>query len=114
MGSLDNKVYCLNAATGAKIWEYTTGDSVQSSPAVSGGYVYVGSLDKKVYCLDAATGALLREYETGSYVVSSPAVSGGYVYVGSHDNKVYCLMTADGDNGSWPMFKNNPERTGSN
>jgi len=26
----------------------------------------------------------------------------------------YCLKAAEGDTGSWPMFKNNPERTGSN
>jgi len=81
---------------------------------VSGGYVYVGSLDHKVYCLNAATGAKVWEYETGGDVASSPAVSGGYVYVGSYDNRVYCLNAADGDTGSWAMFKNNPERTGSN
>ena len=28
VGSYDSKVYCLNAATGAHIWNYTTGDCV--------------------------------------------------------------------------------------
>ena len=44
--------------------------------------------------------------------MSSPAVTGGYVYVGSSDYNVYCLDAATGDSGSWPMFKNNNERTG--
>jgi outer membrane protein assembly factor BamB len=42
-------VYALNARTGAKLWSYTTGNDVESSPAVSNGMVYVGSYDGKVY-----------------------------------------------------------------
>ena len=51
VGSLtDNKVYALNASTGAKLWSYTTGGAIYySSPAVANGVVYVGSLDGKVY-----------------------------------------------------------------
>jgi len=52
------------------------------------------------------------EFATGDVVESSPAVSGGYVYVGSVDGKVYCLKAAEGDTGSWPMFRYNLERTG--
>jgi len=48
VGSADNKVYCLNASTGAFIWSYTTGGRV-TSPAVADGRVYVGSADGKVY-----------------------------------------------------------------
>jgi len=96
VGSSDNKLYCLNAATGAKEWEFTTGGGVDSSPAVSDGYVYVGSHDGKVYCLNAATGAKEWEFIAGGSVESSPAVSDGYVYVGSHDGKVYCLNAATG------------------
>jgi outer membrane protein assembly factor BamB/ABC-type transport system substrate-binding protein len=77
-------------------WNYTTGGGVESSPAVSGGYVYIGSIDDNIYCLNATTGAKVWSYTTGSYVVSSPAVSGGYVYVGSYDDKVYCLNATTG------------------
>jgi outer membrane protein assembly factor BamB len=42
-------VYALDASTGALKWNYTTGGGVDSSPAVSGGFVYVGSWDGKVY-----------------------------------------------------------------
>jgi len=86
----------LPAAAGDLVWSYATGGAVESSPAVSGGYVYVGSYDNNFYCLDAATGDLVWSYATGGSVFSSPAVSGGYVYVGSVDNKVYCLDAASG------------------
>ena len=54
VGSYDDKVYCLNAATGAFIWSYTTGNYVDSSPAVADGIVYVGSMDGKVYAFGSA------------------------------------------------------------
>jgi outer membrane protein assembly factor BamB len=49
VGSEDGNMYALNAATGAKEWSYTTGNSVISSPAVANGVVYVGSNDQRVY-----------------------------------------------------------------
>ena len=39
---------------GQSMWNFTTGGPVVSSPAVSGGFVYVGSEDDYVYCLKAA------------------------------------------------------------
>ena len=49
VGSYDDNVYALNAATGVLIWKYQTGGWVSSSPAVANGVVYVGSWDGKVY-----------------------------------------------------------------
>lgn len=52
-GSDDNKVYALNAATGATLWSYSIADgldaSLTSSPAVANGTVYVGSTDTNLY-----------------------------------------------------------------
>ena len=88
VGSLDDKVYCLNAATGAFVWNYMTGGAVYSSPAVVSGLVYVGSMDGNVYCLNATSGALVWSYKTAKFlstngVSSSPAVVNRVVYVGS-------------------------------
>jgi parallel beta-helix repeat protein len=96
VGSDDNRVYCLDALTGAFVWSYATGGSVFSSPAVADGKVYVGSEDHRVYCLDALTGAFVWSYATGGLVDSSPIVVGGRVYVGSYDHRVYCLDALNG------------------
>jgi eukaryotic-like serine/threonine-protein kinase len=44
-------LYCLNAITGAKIWEYDfiSQYHMKSSPAIAAGKVFVGSPDGKVY-----------------------------------------------------------------
>ena len=93
----DKKVlYRLNATTGAQSWNYTAGGNLDSSPAVSGGIVYVGSDDNKLYALNETTGGSLWNYTTGNKVKGSPAVSGGFVYFGSDDKKVYSLNAATG------------------
>jgi outer membrane protein assembly factor BamB len=92
VGSYDNKVYCLNATTGAHIWNYTTGGSIsESSPAVADGKVFIGSYDNKVYCLNASTGAKIWSYTTGALVKSSPAIADNRLYIGSDDNRIYAF-----------------------
>jgi outer membrane protein assembly factor BamB len=83
---------------GSKLWEFTTGGAVHSSPAIgTDGTVYVGSSDGKVYALDGSTGAKRWEYATGGAIRSSPAIgSDGTVYVGSGDWKIYALDGATG------------------
>ena len=34
VGSLDKKLYAINGKTGVKLWEFETGDEVDSSPAI--------------------------------------------------------------------------------
>ncbi len=76
-------------------WSYTTGGSVDTSPAVVNGVVYVGSWDSKVYALNATTGTKLWEFTTESVVDPSPAVTNGVVYVGSGVH-FYALSTTTG------------------
>lgn len=88
------------AQPGQKFWEFQTGGSVYSSPAIGAdGTVYVGSEDGKVYALNGATGQKLWEFQTGGTVQlqSSPAIGAdGTVYVGSGDQKVYALNGVTG------------------
>ena len=91
VGSKDNNVYAIDAATGSERWRFATGSDVYSSPAVVDGVVYVGSWDESVYAIDAATGSERWRFATGSYVRSSPAVVDGVAYVGSYDGSVYAI-----------------------
>lgn len=83
---------------GTKKWDFTTGFSIKSSPAIdSDGTVYIGSQDHKVYALDGVTGRKKWEFLTGGSVASTPAISSdGFVFVGSDDQKLYALNGATG------------------
>ncbi len=96
VGSLDNNVYALDAATGVKLWSYTTGGQVYSAPAVANGVVYVGSNDNNMYALNAKTGVKLWSYATGYWINGAPTVENGVVYFGSNDSYVYALNASSG------------------
>jgi PQQ-like domain len=49
-------------------WQFQTGGYVISSPAVTGGMVYVGSMDQHLYALDRETGKAKWKFQTGSSV----------------------------------------------
>jgi outer membrane protein assembly factor BamB len=95
-GATDHKIYALNAATGEKKWEFTTGDQVWAGPVVSGGVVYAGSFDKKLYALDAATGAEKWHYETDGAIAAPALVFNNVVYVGSYNRHFYAMDATTG------------------
>jgi len=87
-----------NRPNNQELWNFTTGGSVASSPAVANGVVYVGSYDKKVYAFDAASGVAqwAQPFMTGGCVTSSPAVANGVVFIGSDDGKLYAINATTG------------------
>ena len=97
VGTHDGHVLALDAATGARLWDFATGDSVLAAPAVDSGRVYVGSYDKHVYALDAASGRLLWKRDTQGAVVSTPAVDGDLVVVGNRCYDLLGLTAATGE-----------------
>lgn len=114
-GSMNGKVYCLNANTGAALWSqpYQTLNStggngkVLASPIVYNGRVYVGNESATVHCLDASNGTLIWSHtfsrdanwpdRTGvSSVAIGPTATGEIrAYVGCDNGHVYCLSLAD-------------------
>ena len=63
--SVDDKLHCVDAKTGAPIWDYFTEGAIRLSPTVSGGKVYFGSDDGLVVCLQAADGAVVWKHRVG-------------------------------------------------
>jgi hypothetical protein len=103
---------------GTVLWEFETGFTVASSPAIGpDGTVYVGSDDNKLYAINGKSGVKLWEFETGGPVSSSPAIgSDGTVYVGSGlpDNNLYAIKTDSKGlaKSPWPMRGQNARHTG--
>jgi outer membrane protein assembly factor BamB len=89
----------VGAQVATQKWAFTTGDYVQSSPAIgSDGTVYVGGEDNKVYALDGETGNQKWAFTTGGGASTSPAIGAdGTVYVGSFEGIIHAL---DGETGN--------------
>ena len=84
------RLYCLDAETGAKVWEFNPGGddtAIWSSPSVCEGYVYVGSCNpvSKVFRLNALTG----EKDWGKKSIPTP--NGG-----SHTVEMHKLLDRHG------------------
>jgi outer membrane protein assembly factor BamB len=73
------------------LWSFDCGDTVESSPVVAQGNVYLGAENGILYCLDALTGAERWSFETENEVDSTPSVVDDVVYFGSSDMKFYAL-----------------------
>ena len=104
-------VFALAITSGRQIWRFDTEGTrlnsadwgfdrttVQSSPAVAGGSVYVGARDGFLYAIDRATGTQRWRHDHNvSWVNSSPAVSDGLVYAGTSDGRfIQAVDTATG------------------
>jgi len=107
IGSNDDRVHCVDAATGEPVWTFLTTDDVEAPPLVLDGRVYAGSVDGNLYAIDAASGEGIWTYATGGPIrgganfLRSPdgAVR---VIVGSYDRKLHCVDAATGK-GVWTV-----------
>jgi len=88
--SLDHKLYVLDAATGAKKWEFDTGGIITTTPVVGDGTVYVAGL-AKLFALDATSGAKKWDLKRAIGSGSDPSVVNGIVYFGVLDGSVFAL-----------------------
>lgn len=111
VGSADGSVHAARATDGRPLWRWDSPGraldsgafgfdrkTVQSSPAIGDGRVYVGTRSGSLYALDQATGEELWESSHGtSWVNGSPAVADGRVFAGSSDGRF--LQAVDAETG---------------
>ena len=93
IGGRDKRVYALDRLTGAEKWSFITEGSVDASPVVTGGRVYVGSLSGtgEFYVLDLATGKLVQSLTLDGPIASSASVGPDSVLVGTDRGTLYKL-----------------------
>ena len=111
-GSYDHKLYALDAATGAKRWDYATGDLIRSTTPLlaDDGTIYIGGDDGFIHALNG-DGTLRRTYATAQPILSAPLISAGRLIVGSTDGKLYAFDTGNNlARGPWPMHRHNLRR----
>lgn len=86
-------MYCLNATTGASIWEYQTEGASQigSSPAIYNGKLYFGTNAGYMYSLNATSGLFSARYTAPDDIGTAPTISGDLLYFGCDDGKLYAL-----------------------
>jgi len=84
---------CIDAATGAKVWDYDGMDRTISTVAIADGLVYAPDVAGRLHCLDAGTGKPVWIHEAKTETWGSPLVADGKVYLGT---KTHCLTFAHG------------------
>jgi outer membrane protein assembly factor BamB len=57
--SSEDTVFCLDCATGERLWAFPTAGPVRFAPRLAADRLFFGSDDGWVYCLDAASGSLI-------------------------------------------------------
>lgn len=82
------------------LWKFSTGkNSVEATPAIVDGIVYIGDMQEKLYALKLDTpetgGEKLWDFPGELGFPGSPAVRDGKVYCGDGDGVFYCLQASD-------------------
>jgi outer membrane protein assembly factor BamB len=88
---LDNSVYALDATSGEILWSFATADTIQASPALVDGVLYVASFDRNVYALDAETGEERWRFPIDGELTYGPSVANGVVYASTARGTVYAI-----------------------
>src|SRR5687767_10583303 len=78
------------------IWQFATGDAVESAVAVADGVVFAASMDEHLYAIDLNTGKEKWKYKAAPFK-APPAVRGKLVYVGDLDGYLHCVDVARGE-----------------
>jgi len=93
VGSDDNNLYALNAATGEFKWKYPALGKVYT-PTAKDGLVFAASFDNNLYSLDS-NGNLRWKTSTGGSIASPPVVYNDILY-GGFDKYIYAIYVING------------------
>lgn len=96
-GTVDGKLYCLDAATGAFQWFFETRGALRCPPITLEGVTYLGCDDNSIYTIDAASGDLLsKPFVSRDDFANGIAVGSGMIVGSSMDGNVYGVNASSG------------------
>ena len=110
VGSYDNNLYALNAATGEFLWKYPTEGGIVCKPVVFEGHLYFGSEDKRLHVISTRVGRLNWTYLTEGPVRSSSHIAEGHVFIGADDGYLHAVNTISGRR-AWRSDAGSPIRS---
>jgi outer membrane protein assembly factor BamB len=99
-GKTEAWLKCLSTAgqgdvtTNALLWSYPLEKHVMSTPAISGGLLFIADCGRKMHCLDAATGQVHWTHDINGEAWASPLVADGKVYLGTRSGEFLIFAAA--------------------
>ena len=96
IGCRDTNIYAVRADDGVQLWRRTTGSTVDSSAAISGGKLCIGSDDRQLWALDRTSGKPVWRFSAEAGIVSTPTFNDEAVFVGSGDGNLYAVDASTG------------------
>lgn len=64
--TVDHRLHCVDAKSGAPVWDFYTDGPIRLAPTLAHGNVYFGSDDGLVYCLNATDGKVVWKMRVGT------------------------------------------------
>lgn len=97
-GTVDGKLYCLDAQSGAFQWFFETRGALRCPPITLDGITYLGSDDNSIYTLDASSGDMVwsKPFVSRDDFANGIAVGAGMVVGSSMDGNVYGVNASSG------------------
>jgi outer membrane protein assembly factor BamB len=89
IGAQDQRVHCLDAKTGQKLWSFKTQGNVDASPVVDNNKVLACSIDGRIYILNINTGTEIFSFDLGSPISGTPAIIDGLIVVAADNGNIY-------------------------
>src|SRR5262249_30271625 len=84
---LEGFFYCLDAATGKKLWDHDLGNNVWASPYYVDGKVFIGTADGDLFIFPAGKAKKApTKIETGQHVYVPAVAAHGVLYVNTGEN----------------------------
>jgi outer membrane protein assembly factor BamB len=97
VGSGDNGLHAVNAATGQRVWRFETKGKNRTDAIIDGPRVVFTSLDNHVYSVDRQTGKEVWKKNTRGPITSSPLLIGDRLIIGNRNGLLVALNPATGD-----------------
>ncbi|MFA4985430.1 MAG: PQQ-binding-like beta-propeller repeat protein [Candidatus Brocadiia bacterium] len=93
-GSQDTNLYCVNATSSQKKWEFRSGSPIEEAPTLCAGNVYVRNTKSEFFCVNKATGILLWKKE-GVVGIAGTSIAGD-IYLIQGANTLIAVNPATG------------------